>query len=528
MTMSPHLTPLNTPDGPARILVVDDAEASRYVTASWLRRHGHDVVEVADGASALAMVGQGQFELVVLDVNLPDMTGFEVCEQIKAAPGTAALPVIHVSATYVGASDRARGLTRGADAYLSEPVDPDELIATVAAALRYYRARAAAERLAARLRQLTGTSLAANAATSFADLVEAVATGAAALFGGTALVIVSLADGKEQHLLVRDGDRSVNVHERDFGPLAKLTTLAIGSHPGARIVALEASDWPDQGPALAVLARAKTDQPACCIAIPEAAVDLPEDRDLLIQLGQAAAVAAQGLRAFASEHTLALTLQRSLLPSGLPRRADLLMAADYVPASDEAEVGGDFYEVTELDDKVLIAIGDVTGHSITSATVMGEVRHALRAYALDGHGPTDILDRLDSMLQRFHPGGYTTVCLMLMDTTAGTVEIANAGHLPPLFVDADGARYVSLSGPLLGIGLSRPPATLLPFPVGTTVVLMTDGLIERPRVPLNDDLETLRASMTADESPDEICRRLLAQFGQHKDDDIAVLAVRRR
>jgi DNA-binding response OmpR family regulator len=528
MEMSPRVAPLHSPDSPARILVVDDNEASRYITASWLRRNGHDVLEAADGGTALALVDSEHFELVVLDVNLPDMTGFEVCEQIKAAPGTAALPVIHLSATYVEASDRARGLTRGADAYLSEPVDPDELIATVTAALRYYRARAAAERLAARLRLLTGTSLAANAATSFPELVKAVATGAAELFGDTVFVIVGLADGREERALLRDGDLALALDEKESTLLARLSTLALGSNPGARVMSLDAADWPGQCPAIGVFSRAKVNEPACCIVIPEAAIALPEDRDLLTQLGQATAVAAQGLRAYTTEHVLALTLQRSLLPSSLPRRSDLAMAAEYVPASDEAEIGGDFYEVTELDDKVLVAIGDVTGHSITSATVMGEVRHALRAYALEGHGPTDILTRLDAMLQRFHPGGYTTVCLMLVDPAAGTVEIANAGHLPPMFVDADGARYEWLTGPMLGIGLSRPPATLFPFPVGTTIVLMTDGLVERPKVPITEDLERLLATMSAGEAPDEICRRLLAEFGQHNDDDIAVLAVRRQ
>ncbi|HEY3748610.1 MAG TPA: fused response regulator/phosphatase [Pseudonocardiaceae bacterium] len=526
--MSPHIPPLNAPDKPARILVVDDSEASRYITASWLRRHGHDVTEATDGTTALTLVDQGQFELVVLDVNLPDMSGFEVCEHIKGTPGTAALPVVHVSATYVGASDRARGLTRGADAYLSEPVDPDELIATVTAALRYYRARAAAERLAARLRQLTGTSLAANTASSFPELVEAVATGAAALFGGTAFVSIALADGREQRALLGPDDLLASVQERESGLVGRLATLALGSSPGARVVELAAGDWPGQGPAFAVLSRAKTDQPACCVAVPDAAITLPEDRDLLTQLGQAAAVAAQGLRAYTAEHTLALTLQRSLLPSSLPERPDLTMAADYIPATDEAEVGGDFYEVTELDEnRVLVAIGDVTGHSITSATVMGEVLHALRAYALEGHHPTGILSRLDTMLQRFHPGGYTTVCLMLIDSAAGTVEIANAGHLPPLFIDDDGARYISLSGPLLGMGLAHPAATMLPLPVDTTIVLMTDGLVERPGVSITEDLERLRLTMSVTESPEEICRRLLVQFGQNKDDDIAVLAVRR-
>ncbi len=136
--------------GPARILVVDDLDASRYITASWLRRSGHVVDEAITGRAALTALGENEFDLVMLDVHLPDMSGFEVCEIIKADPATAALPVIHVSATYVEPEDKTVGLTRGADAYLTEPVDPGELLATVEAALRYYRARMLAEQLADR------------------------------------------------------------------------------------------------------------------------------------------------------------------------------------------------------------------------------------------------------------------------------------------------------------------------------------------------------------------------------------------
>src|SRR6201999_3416294 len=103
----------------ANILVVDDMPASRYITASWLRRSGHLVTEATTGAEALSAVAARDFDLVLLDVHLPDMSGFEVCERIKADERTSALPVIHVSATYVDAEHKAQGLTRGADAYLT-------------------------------------------------------------------------------------------------------------------------------------------------------------------------------------------------------------------------------------------------------------------------------------------------------------------------------------------------------------------------------------------------------------------------
>lgn len=114
----------------ATILVVDDTAASRYISGSWLRRSGHRVIEAATGTEALAALAATEVDLVLLDVGLPDMSGFDVCERIKSDPALAR-PVIHLSATAIRGADRAQGLTRGADAYLTEPVEPDELLATV-------------------------------------------------------------------------------------------------------------------------------------------------------------------------------------------------------------------------------------------------------------------------------------------------------------------------------------------------------------------------------------------------------------
>ncbi len=516
---------------PARILVVDDSDASRYITSRWLLRGGHEVLEASNGREALDMVREHTPELVLLDVRLPDMSGFEVCELIKGNPETAALPVIHVSATFIEPDHRAQGLTRGADAYLTEPVDPAELLATVEAALRYSRARLAAERLARRLRVLTETSLAINSAPSLPALVIAAAEGTAAVFGTAASVLVAVADGR-----VRRGDISgpgapVTVHTHPSALLEQLAGSHIGVGAGARLgtvaPAADRPDWPVHE-TVAVLVRTKPDHPPICIGVPAAAAGTREDRDLLMQLGQISALAAQGLRAYNAEHSLALTLQRSLLPRGLPQRADLAIAARYLPASAEAEIGGDFYEVVELDGKLLIAIGDVTGHSIEAATIMGEVRHALRAYAAEGHGPAQIVRQLDRMLRRFHPRGYTTLCILLVDEDAESMTVANAGHLPTLLIDGDGARYLPLPGPLLGIDVERPGETTVALSPGMTVVLMTDGLVERRGVPLDEDLETLRASMEADEDVEDLCDRLLRRFGQDKNDDIALLAFRRR
>ncbi|MFD9740423.1 SpoIIE family protein phosphatase [Umezawaea sp. NPDC059074] len=513
--------------GPARILVVDDLEASRYITASWLRRSGHDVTEAITGGEALTVLGEREFDLVMLDVHLPDMSGFEVCEIIKADPETAVMPVIHVSATYVEPEDKTVGLTRGADAYLTEPVDPGELLATVEAALRYYRARMLAEDLADRLTRLTRATLAINSAATVDALTSAAALGAADVLDSAAVVaLVSSAQEVRIGATGEAGDVDLRTERVDV--VEAVVTATLGRDEGVAVTRVDDPPWHPGVPAAVVVARTKAGRPPVCVAIDADAVTSDEDRNLLVQLGQATAVAADGLRALTEEHLLALTLQRSLLPRDLPEQPGLPMVARYVPASANAEIGGDFYEVLALDGRVLIAIGDVCGHSIEAATVMGEVRHALRAYALDTDDLPTILTKLDRMLQRYHRrGGLTTLCLLLVDQAEGVVDVANAGHVPPLVADGDGTRFLDVAGPLLGLGLDHPAATRFPLPTGTLVVLTTDGLVERYDSDLDQGMESLRAAVSSTDEPSALCDRLLAEFGGEKRDDIALLAFRR-
>ena len=108
-----------------------------------------------------------------------------------------------------------------------------------------------------------------------------------------------------------------------------------------------------------------------------------------------------------------------------------MMAFRYLPASDQAEVGGDFYEAMPWRNGVLVAIGDVQGHSLRAATVMGELRHALRAFATEGHPPLAITGLVNEVLRRYHPDIIATLCLVLLDPETGELSIVNCGHMPP-------------------------------------------------------------------------------------------------
>jgi DNA-binding response OmpR family regulator len=153
--------PVNVP--PVKILHVDDDEGSRYAVSRSLRKAGFEVVEAATGQQALDRVGDNP-DLVVLDVRLPDIDGFEVCRRIKADPATADLPVLHLSASFTSGTDKATGLDAGADAYLVRPVEPVELVATVNALLRQKQAEDVLRRANAALATANASLAAANAA----------------------------------------------------------------------------------------------------------------------------------------------------------------------------------------------------------------------------------------------------------------------------------------------------------------------------------------------------------------------------
>jgi serine phosphatase RsbU (regulator of sigma subunit)/DNA-binding response OmpR family regulator len=515
------------------LLLVDDDEAKRYVLATWLRRAGHTVTEVGTGEDALGKIGAA--ELVLLDVNLPGMSGFEVCRLIKSDPQTAAIPVIQVSATAVAVADRAHGLTQGADAYLVEPIEPAELLATVTAALRYFRARQRAERTAAMLTELASVSLDINAAETFDGLAAAAATGAARIFAAHAILTLEMPDGQSRRTSASPGHPGTVRRGGPPGLAGRVAAQVLGPGQASAIGTVRRDDWlgivPDstlRTDACLAVARTKLGKPPVAIAIDRASVSADEDLQILRQLAQSVAVGVEALRASAEEHLVALTLQRSLLPAVLPSIPGVLMAYRYLPASDHAEVGGDFYEALPWRDGVLVAIGDVQGHSLAAATVMGELRHALRAFVSEGHSPVAITGLVNEVLRRFHPGIIATLCLMLADLTTGELTIVNCGHMPVLLADGAGAEYVGEGGLLLGLARHEPHVETAVLPVGGTALLFTDGLVEDRTVLLDDNLEKLRATgaEAAGDDVEAFANHVMSLFGS-REDDVAMIAVRR-
>ncbi|WP_281251166.1 PP2C family protein-serine/threonine phosphatase [Streptomyces indicus] len=253
--------------------------------------------------------------------------------------------------------------------------------------------------------------------------------------------------------------------------------------------------------------------------------------ELLATVGMVLA-AGREARAARDERRFAFELQRAFLPP--PEKLAALdgvdLAVGYVPAMARLELGGDFYAAFAVERGVLLAVGDVVGHSLAAATVMVELRHVLRAYALEGHPPHRILELMDGLLAHFHPEVTATMCLAILDPRTGAVEVANAGHFPPLLISpGQGADYLHVHGPLLGLNLAHQQATGARLAPGEMLLMVTDGLIERPRVDLADSLEDLRERAGRGPStPDSLRDDLLQHYSRGAEDDIALLAVRRQ
>jgi PAS domain S-box-containing protein len=263
-----------------------------------------------------------------------------------------------------------------------------------------------------------------------------------------------------------------------------------------------------------------------------------DDVDLAEDLARRAALAVDNVRLYQREHTVADTLQRSLLPE-LPEVPGIEAAAHYVSASSAADVGGDFYDLLALpDDSIGIAIGDVVGHDVAAAAAMGHLRGVLRACIWEAADadPGSVLARVDRLTQGLRVASLATIVYAraVRPEAPGlpwTLHVANAGHPPLLLRHPDGAVRLldGVTGLLVGVDAATHRETLVvEVPAGTTLIAYTDGLIERPGVDLDQGIQGLRerlAGAPADAGPHELCDAAVAEGLDHRD-DVALLAVR--
>ena len=278
-------------------------------------------------------------------------------------------------------------------------------------------------------------------------------------------------------------------------------------------------------------------RPAGVLALgrgPERPAFTETDLAVAEELGRRIAAGLAHADTAARDHTIAETMQRSALPDGLPEIAGLDLAVRYLPATEGLDVGGDWYDAFPLDGgRAGLVIGDVVGHNIAAASVMGQVRNLLRGYAIENPQPADVLRRTSTALARLLPDALATVVYAVLDPAAGELSYASAGHLPPILTT--GAGHTEYLDTAVGVMLGVPGETAFTtgrrhLTPGDTLLFYTDGLIEERRRDITDGLDALAAVMRTSTalSAEQSCvtAQVMLPGGAPRADDICLLAAR--
>ncbi|MFI5683300.1 SpoIIE family protein phosphatase [Streptomyces sp. NPDC051636] len=379
------------------------------------------------------------------------------------------------------------------------------------------------------------------------DVVQLVADEIAPAVGSQALVMLG-SQGGRLHVLGHRGYPDPHVVERFDGlPLGERTpgTQALNSGvPGffdsrEQLERLYPNrhETPDGFAAWAYLPLIASGRPVgiCVLAYAEPHVFPAEERAVLTSLGGLIAQALERAQLYDAKHRLAHGLQQALLPHTLAVLPGLEAAARYVPATRGMDIGGDFYDLVPARPLPAAVIGDVQGHNVTAAGLMGQIRTGVRAYTTVGQPPQEVMRSTNRLLIDLGADLFASCLYLRLDPAHGRAVMSRAGHPPPLLRRPDGrVRVLDLAGgPLLGIDASATyPTTQVSLAPGSVLVLYTDGLIESPGVDIEDALADLGALLTdtgdlpLEQLADELVRHNAT--ARERVDDVAVLLLRAR
>ncbi|KOV56152.1 SpoIIE family protein phosphatase [Streptomyces sp. MMG1121] len=265
-----------------------------------------------------------------------------------------------------------------------------------------------------------------------------------------------------------------------------------------------------------------------------------EERTVLTALAGPIAHAMERAQRYDSEAALARGLQQALLPHRLSAHPRVETAARYLPGTQGMDVGGDWYDVVEAGDGLALVIGDVQGHGVQAAATMGQLRSAVRAFALGDRPPDEVMSGTNRLLIDLDPSQFASCCYLRLDPATGRALVARAGHLPPLLRCPDGrTRLLDIpGGVVLGVDPhARYPVAELLLEPDAILALYTDGLVEQPDADIDDGITALRLALAGavagrrgGRSLAEVADRLTAtaRHAADRPDDVALLLAARR
>jgi signal transduction histidine kinase/DNA-binding response OmpR family regulator len=500
--------------GRPRVLVVDDnADMRDYVVR--LLAAEYDVVAAEDGEKGLVAARQQPPDLVLSDVMMPGLDGFELLAALRAEPATVDVPVVLLSAR-AGEEATVEGLDAGADDYLVKPFSARELLARVRANLELDRVRRTRARLERSQGLLDEAERLARVGSWEVDLADGSLRGSAEFLRQLQVTDHQLeVEGLEGALRSR-------VHPDDVERVRAAFASGLDDSPldlEARIVTPDGRVRTYH--AIGVVERDAGGTPVRLRGSTRDTTDQREAERVVV-------AAAASAEAASREQRIADELQRSLLPERSFDPEHLRVATYYRAGVEGTQVGGDWFDVIELGaGRTALVLGDVMGRGVRAAAVMGQLRSAVRAYARLDLAPADVLEFLDGVVRDLGDDHIVTCVYAVYDPGEGCLVYANAGHLPPL-VAVPGEpvrRLTGVAGPPLGTGVPGLAEAELPLLPGARLVLYTDGLVEHRERDIDTGIDQLAALLETagpvdDDLPGRLVERLLPAG---PDDDVAVL-----
>ena len=511
---------------PARVLLVDDRPDNLLALEAVIEPLGLSLTTATSGEEALRLLLVEEYSLIILDVQMPGLDGFATARLIKLREKTRHIPIIFLTAISGAEEHHLEGYASGAIDYVYKPFEPSILRAKVAAVLELVAVRerleqevaerrASERRLAERERQL------AESEERYRSLVE---------YAAEAIVVLDLDSGR----LVDANpaaERLLGVSRARLGTGGQAHPAATAWLERARRGDSEAFEWTFDG---------SGGEPALCEVrfhpLPAAGRHLARgtviDITQLRKAQEAEAAIREQERALRQTRQVAETLQRSLLPDRLPDIPGIGLAVRYMPGSASLEVGGDWYDVLRMPSGAIgLAVGDVVGRGLRAAATMGQLRTALRAYAVDDSSPARLVQRLSALAPSLPEAEMATLVYAIYRPEAGMLTYMCAGHPPPLLVAPDGTARFLEEGRVTPLGLPAPAVAegVAPVEPGSVLVFYTDGLIERRDAGLEDRMRMLAAAAGSVPGGDAeaVCQAILEAMTSDGParDDLALLVV---
>jgi CheY-like chemotaxis protein/serine phosphatase RsbU (regulator of sigma subunit)/anti-sigma regulatory factor (Ser/Thr protein kinase) len=559
----------------AGILIVDDNAESLRALEALLEPLGARIVTAESGAEATRLLESEQVAVILLDVQMPIMDGFETAAAVRRRKRTRSIPIIFLTGTSDTPEHVFRGYEAGAVDYIVKPFDPVILRSKVAVFVDLFEKNQEIARQGRLLRQQEQDQLELEAAEQRHRRSRFLASVSAALdrrldvkgrarqlaktcipeLGDFALVQLVEPDGVvEIAALATRGDA-----DDEFQALVgtRRDASAFGAWvfgaPRARLFdSVTPATWRQLGLGNEGVALFRELGLRSVIAAPlvfgRRAVGLlvvgaaggrlgygEDELEIVTDIARKAAMAVENSRLFEAERERSKALQLSLLGRPEVTSTSVATAMRYLAGSADLEVGGDWYDLVEREDgSILAAVGDVVGHGVQAATAMGKLRSAAGALGLVVGGVPELLGLLDQFAEKIEEARFGTVAAVLFDPLTGDLRYSLAGHPPPLVVGPDG-RAAYLEGgngfPLCieGDGAGGRPEGRATLDEDATLVLYTDGLIERRDAVIDSGLARLLGAVSERhrQQPERLCDEIVDELAGGSSDDVVFLALRR-